>query len=333
MKKIFLIAAICLVSKISLAQLNTNLVMVQMPPGTLMDWDMKTLTFLISNSTGANFKAVIKAEIKTLDGTVVGTTNLAKARLINVGGQNTVLYAQDVIPLDVMIFNGKYKSSLDKTGKLPADNYQLCVQIVTTPDYRPLSEPRCRNFTIAAYQLPIPVMPASETILEIEKAQTAITFRWTPVSPRPAEIITYRVTVFEVLENQTPMQALRSNQPILAKDVIGTTQYIWQPQLGMTMCCKDGDVTGDGKMKTDSGGVRDYFKEPAQMQKDPLDAYVFIWTIQTFDQSGHPFGDGNVNGDGISEPNLFFVDRRPPAMRRSGPPVRTIFLNNKPKAN
>jgi hypothetical protein len=183
--------------------------------------------------------------------------------------------------------------------------------------------------------------PANETILDIEKAKNVITFRWTPVAPRPAEILTYRVTVFEILPNQTPMQALRSNQPLLAKDIIGTTQFIWQPQLGLTMCCT-GDPDFDLKMKNDTTrrGVGPDL-EPDYKMKDTsrkgvgpdmepdMDAYVFIWTIQTLDQQGRPFGDGNINGDGISEPNVFFIDRRPMAMRKSGPPSRINYLKGK----
>ena len=232
-----------------------------------------------------------------------------------------------------MVFNGKFKSTLEKTGKLPADNYQLCVQLVNPGDYLPVSEQRCRNFTIAAFQLPIPVMPASETIMDIEKAKSAITFRWTPVAPMPAQPVTYRVTVFEVLPGQTSVQALRSNQPLLAKDVIGTTQYIWQPQLGLTICCKDGDVAGDEKIKhdTSTSTKNKPVIEPGvtndKLKEEP-DAYAFIWTIQTFDQQGRPFGDGNINGDGISEPIVFFIDRRPANLRKSSPPSRTIYLNN-----
>jgi hypothetical protein len=166
------------------------------------------------------------------------------------------------------------------------------------------------------------MMPANDMVLAIEKAKTAITFRWTPVAPRPTDILTYRVTVFEVLPNQTPMQALRSNQPLLAKDIIGTTQFIWQPQLALTQCCwgNTGDPDFDLKMRKDSGGV---------VHGDPdFDAYAFIWTIQTLDSQGVPFGDGNINGDGISEPNVFFIDRRPIEMRNSGQPSRVDNINN-----
>jgi hypothetical protein len=168
------------------------------------------------------------------------------------------------------------------------------------------------------------MMPANESILDIDKAKAAITFRWSPVAPRLAEMLTYRVIVFEVLDYQTPMQALRSNQPLLTKEIIGTTQFIWQPQLGMTNCCIDADSDGDG----DAGNLKDTTRRSLGPDMEP-DAYAFIWTIQTLDSRGAPFGDGNINGDGISEPNVFFIDRRPPAMRRTGPPSRINFLKGK----
>jgi hypothetical protein len=36
----------------------------------------------------------------------------------------------------------------------------------------------------------------------------------------------------------------------------------------------------------------------------------FIWTIQALDQQGHPFSDGNVNGDGVSEPAIFRIGKK-----------------------
>ncbi len=322
MKKLFLIAAICFASHIGIAQFNTTLVVNPNPPGSLLSWGTKDLTYIISGSAGAAGDVLIKATLRTTDGAVAATTNLSKARVIRINPATgtLILYAADVIPLEAMTFNGKFKTSMDRSGKLPAGSYQLCVQLVRPVDFLPMSQEQCRTFTLAAFQLPIPMMPANETVLDIEKAKATITFRWTAVAPRPAEILTYRVTVFEVLENQTPMQALRSNQPLLAKDITGTTQYIWQPQLGLTICCK-GDPDFDLRMKKD-------MIKPVGPDMDP-DAYAFIWTIQTFDSRGVPFGDGNINGDGISEPNLFFIDRRPIPMRKSGPPSRINNMKGK----
>ena len=89
--------------------------------------------------------------------------------------------------------------------------------------------------------------------------------------------VTYRVQVFEVLENQTPVQALRSNQPVLDQQVIAATQFIWRPQLGMA-------DPGNG-----SKGLQ------------------FIWTIQSLDNSGNPITRTDGNGEGRSEPLIFYI--------------------------
>lgn len=284
MKKITAYILLSLLVCTAKAQFNTNIVVSPQPPGSIFNWGTKDMTYLVSSPAGLGRRVVIKATFKTTDGTVVGSTNLAKARIISLTGGNQLFYAADVIPADIMVFTGKYKASLDKTGKLPSDNYQLCVQLVTPIDYLPVSEERCRAFNLAAFQLSIPVMPANDVLLDAKFAQTAITFRWTPVTPRPVFPVTYRILVFEVLTNQQPVQAMRSNQPLLDQKVTGTTQYIWQPQLGMI-----GLSAGLDSLRT---------------------AKQFIWTIQALDQLGQPFSDGNVNGDGVSEPAVFRIGNK-----------------------
>lgn len=283
----------------AMAQFNTNLVVTPQPPGSIFNWGARDMVYGVSNAAGITRRVVIKATIKTIDGTVAGSTNLAKAAVITLAGGNQFFYAADVIPAAIMVFNGKYKLSLDKTGKLPSDNYQLCVQLVTPVDFLPMSEERCRSFNLAAFQLPIPVMPANDMELDVKLAQSAITFRWTPVTPRPVFPVTYRILVFEVLPQQQPVQALRSNFPLLDKTITGTTQYIWQPQLGMLDFTEGGDTTGTQKagVSTSRSDVRTKSRQ-------------FVWTIQALDAQGQPFSDGNVNGDGVSEPVVFRVGKR-----------------------
>lgn len=282
MKKIFLAIIILLSVFNSYAQLSTNLVLSTNPPGSLFDWGLKKeiLSYVVVNQSGAVDRFLIKAEIKLIDGTVIGSNNLAKAQLLSLGGASRVFSASEVIPMDNMIFSGKYKTSLDRTGKLPAGTYQLCVRLVLPGTYQPVSEERCRIFNLAAYQLAIPVLPLNEQVLNPELAKTAITFRWTPVSPLPNYPVTYRLLVFEVLENQKPMQAMKSNMPLLNKDIIGATQFVWQPQLGWA------DLSAVYKTRT------------------------FVWTLQCLDNMNQPIIDGNVNGDGISEPIVFFVGQK-----------------------
>ena len=160
------------------------------------------------------------------------------------------------------------------------------MQPVRPTDYAPAGEVQCKNFYLASTQLPILMRPYNEEILDAKKAQTAITFRWTPVIPKATTPVTYRIQVFEVLPTQSPVQALRSNQPLLDKEVVAATQYIWQPQL--TFMPYDGETK---KLPT------------------------FIWTIQSLDANHNPVTQTDGSGEGRSEPMIFFVnpdkDRKP----------------------
>lgn len=287
MKQSFFITIIICTAIAAKAQFATNLVVSPQPPASLISWTQRDLNFIVINQSGASRQAKIKAELKMADGTVVGTTNLTKARVINLGFGNDIFSVDDVFSAVLMQFSGKIKTAIDRTGKLPADNYQLCVRLVTPTDYVPFTEEKCRNFTVAALQLAIPVIPVNESWLKPEAAQSVITFRWTPVAPMQSLPVTYRLLVFEVLSGQTSMQALRSNMPLLQKDVVGTTQYIWQPQLAMMT----------------SGNADSVATWPEKR--------TFIWTLQCLDGTGLPLGDGNVNGDGISEPIIFYVGKQP----------------------
>jgi hypothetical protein len=255
------------------------------PPAQLSEWGNKreVLTLMVTGgqpgAPGGQFK--IKTEIKTTDGTVVGNADLARTPVftLNSTGAPLILVANDVMPLEFMVFTGKYKTSLERTGKLPSGNYIICARPVNIIDYTPLGEEQCKTFYLATTQLPILMKPYNEEVLDAKKAQTAIIFRWSPVVPTQPSPVTYRIQVFEVLPTQSPVQALRSNQPLLDKELIAVTQYIWQPQLSF--------MTYDQETK----------KLP-----------TFVWTIQSLDKAGLPVTQTDGSGEGRSEPIIFFVD-------------------------
>lgn len=288
MKQIFIISVFIISSIASLAQLNTSLFVNPTPPSSLYEWGNRkdVLTYVVVLQGSLQLQVKIKTELKLADGTIAGTTNLATAKTYSLRDGNNIFGAIDVLPLEAMLFNGKYKKAYEATGKLPADNYQLCVTLVRPVDFTPVGETRCRSFNLASLQLPIPVMPLQDAVLSNEQARTAIIFRWTPVVPKPSAPVQYRVQVFQVLENQTPMQAFRSNPPLLDKAVTGTTQYIWQPQLSTLVYGTEAD---------------------SSVYKN----LIFIWTIQATDVTGTPLSDGNINADGRGEPMVFYI--APPA--------------------
>ena len=281
MKKILIAIATILFSANGMAQLVSNLVVNAQPPAQLSEWGNRreVLTLIVTGQGGAANQFKLKTEIKLIDGTVIATADLARTLVFTANTPGTlILTANDVLPLEFMIFTGKYKTSLQRTGKLPADNYTICTQPVRPVDYVPAGEVQCKNFYLASTQLPILMKPYNEEELDAKKAQTSIIFRWTPVIPRQTSPVTYRLQVFEVLPTQSPVQALRSNQPLLDKEILAATQFIWQPQL---------------------------LFEPYDSETKKLP--TFIWTIQSLDKNHDPITRTDGNGEGRSEPIIFFV--------------------------
>ncbi len=285
MKKLISTAIAIFIVVTSMAQIRFNLIVNAQPPAQLSEWGNRreVLTLIVTGQPGVpgggQFK--IKTEIKTTDGTVVGNADLAKTPVftINSTGTPTILFANDVMPLEFMVFTGRYKTSLERTGKLPAGNYIICARPVNITDYLPLGEEQCKTFYLATTQLPILMKPYNEEVIDAKKAQTAIIFRWSPVVPTQQSPVTYRIQVFEVLPTQSPVQALRSNQPLLDKEILAATQYIWQPQLS-------------------------FLPYDEETKKLP----TFIWTIQSLDKDRNPVTRTDGNGEGRSEPLIFFVD-------------------------
>jgi len=339
MKTLLLFIGFCFAGLAINAQLRINLVVSSTPPSTLTEWANKrevlTLVVTLAGATGGSPDVKIKTEIKTLDGTVIGTTDLVKARSFRFQPGNTILTAAEVLPLENMIFTGKYRNALDKTGKLPADNYTICVQFVLPPDFRPVTEPQCKNFYLANTQLPILMKPYDGEILDGKIAQTAITFRWTPVIPRLKEPTTYRIQVFEILQSQTPLQALRANQPLLDKEVKGMTQYIWQPQLSFLPEAGDPEVETPETKWRNNNTMRSNRGENSKTDSENDSANLkwrnnntmrsnrgdnlssnpgltgpvkrFIWTIQSLDPLGNPVNQTDGNGESRSEPIIFSI--------------------------
>jgi hypothetical protein len=272
---LFLIIACCGLSVVGHSQFLTTLT-VNQPPAALSEWyRSSTIAYVVENVSALSRPFLIKAVLKTTDGAVMAAIDLTKAQTFTVPNSR-VFFAREVFPLEIAVFSGSYKSTFEKTGKLPAGAYQLEVQLVEPGTFAMLTTVQTRVFTLAAPQLPYLVMPVNHDTLSARLSETAIIFRWTPLIPRPQLPPSYRLQVFEILPYQQPLQALRGNQPLLDMIVRGQTQYIWRPQLSFSV---------------DSIATR------------------FIWTIQTLDGNGLPVAGSESNGEGRSEPFVFWGKR------------------------
>ena len=159
---------------------------------------------------------------------------------------------------------------------LPSGEYEICVQFfgygAASP--APLSEEKCKTFSIRAkeqlsYQQPQAIAPANGAILSEIDIKKPLTFRWTPLVPRPQEPVTYRLKVWQLMQGQNGAQAMAANQPIITKDVDNLTQTV----------------------------ITNLISGPCK----PPYLCDFIWNVQALNREGKPVGGNN----GMSESAQF----------------------------
>ena len=189
------------------------------------------------------------------------------------------------------VWSGKNALSyLGKDCTLEPGEYEICVQFFGygTTGTAPLSEEKCRIFTIQgkdnlAYKPPQATIPADGTQISLTSSKLPVTFRWTPVVPRPQEPVTYRLKVWQLLQGQVGTQAIKANQPIIEKDVDNLTQVL----------------------------VSNLLTGPCE----PPYLCDFVWNIQALRRDGKPIGEnfgtselmafkiGNNGGSGNGSPS------------------------------
>jgi hypothetical protein len=63
------------------------------------------------------------------------------------------------------------------------------------------------------------VFPEDKKKFSPKDMASPVLFRWTPLVPKPREPVTYRIKVWQLMDGQNSTQAMRSNPPIVTKDV------------------------------------------------------------------------------------------------------------------
>ena len=273
-----LLLTVLLSTQVVKSQITLSLALNPRPQPYLSDWMYPVNGQMIISYFGGTAVNDPNVKLRTtlLDqsGSVIGLSNINAARIYTLRQGVNQFTMADALQLQNLRLTGNVQSLLQRTGRLAAGQYQLLVELTnTTGDI--VRAKQTQQFSITSYQLPVLMQPANEAKLDAHIAQNMITFRWTSLVPASIEQTFYRVQVFEILPGQTPMQALRGNQPILDEPASrGMTQYIWRPNLPML------DSTANHK---------------------------FIWTIQSMDAKGMPVPSMDMTTQGRSEPAVFTI--------------------------
>ena len=184
------------------------------------------------------------------------------------------------LPVDE--FTTRTFSANELTGSLPGchelkdGSYTICAQFFNI-DRVAISNEVCKEFTVETpkatdYSPPTLINPENGKIYTEAEIQRPLMFRWTPVVPKPRETVTYRLRVWQLMQGQNGTTAMRTNQPIVTKDVDNITQAV-----------VNGIYTGPCK---------------------PPIICEFIWQVQALNKEGKPIG----RNEGYSEPYTFKVE-------------------------
>jgi hypothetical protein len=178
--------------------------------------------------------------------------------------------------LQVDEFTTRTFSANELTGTLQGchdlkdGNYSICVQFYNV-DRVAISNEVCKEFSVEApkeieYNPPTLINPENGKAFTEAELSRPVTFRWTPLVPKPRDPVTYRLKVWQLMQGQSSTEAMRSNQPIVTKDVDNITQavvngiytgpcrppylcdYVWQVQA----LNREGKPIGKNEGKSDS---------------------------------------------------------------------------------
>ncbi len=120
--------------------------------------------------------------------------------------------------------NSDLKSKSIQSGRLPEGEYMLCVNVLDQNGGL-LAANVCGNFTIVYPEPPHLVYPLNSDSLESTNKYP--TFQWTPVFVPPAYQIKYSLKIAEILQGQTPDQALAANVPQYENNNLTAATFVY----------------------------------------------------------------------------------------------------------
>jgi len=285
MTKLKLLLLLCLLSTAALSQTSQlKIVSFQVKntlPAKIDDWNAVPAALILTaqKAPGAQLKEIkLIIQIKGNGAVICGNNNST---------------ASPMSPFDVKTFTtNELTGMLGNCPALKEGSYQLCVQFFS--DRIAISNEVCKEFKVEStkaedYAPPTLITPENGKIFTEAEIGRPLNFRWTPIVPKPKEPVTYRLKVWQLMQGQNGTAAMRSNQPIVTKDVDNITQAV----------------------------VTNIYTGPCK----PPYLCDFIWAVQALNKDGKAIG----RNDGNSEPYIFKVAEKKPTKSNNPPSPQMVM--------
>lgn len=156
---------------------------------------------------------------------------------------------------------------LKNCESLKTGDYTLCARFMGMGDNRQwvdVSPEVCKPFSVGGagnqkYSGTTLISPANNKVFTEKEASAPITFRCTPIVPKPQEPVIYHFRIWQVAAGQTASQAMTTNPPIITKDVENITQTtitsgLWPCRPNCQFVWKVKVTNREGKPYGENGG-------------------------------------------------------------------------------
>lgn len=249
MKKKSLIFSRCVLYALLLsfslqAQVIVNLQ--QAPPNQWHVEDMWQLN--LTNQANEDLEVYLYATIEEEDaGIIFEATSASFTMEANYSGP---VNRGDLEPVDVEYHDGDYEDIFQRTGTLPAGNYTICVYVKSVDGENMGND--CIMQIIAHPSPPELINPVDEANITEELP----VFLWLPPMPM-GEFVTYSIKLVELLDGQTPIEAMEANPAFYIEEDIPASSFQYpifarEFEQGITYAWKVTAISGDGFVIGDS---------------------------------------------------------------------------------
>lgn len=184
----------------------------QPPPNQLLIEDLWKLRTINSSQNSYNVYLTATVTEATLGQILSGSS---KNFTIPTGIK--FINQSDLGDVNVQYSNEEIKNIIEKTGSVPAGNYEICVSLINADGSETVLASTCISQEVNNYTVPVLISPD-------DKAQTSAqlpVFNWLPPTPvRPNQMLTYTLKIVEILPRQSATDAMRSNPDWFTKSNI-----------------------------------------------------------------------------------------------------------------
>ncbi|MET0464041.1 MAG: hypothetical protein ABW007_12845 [Chitinophagaceae bacterium] len=198
--------SICLKAQVTLS--------VQLPPGGMIQKD-QLWNLVAMNNGGSGVDALLLLSLQDVSTGQTVLTGSTRSIILPRGVKN--IRAQDLQPVQYT-----YSAGFANENYIPLGAYTACYTIsrIMAESQEPIAT-ECVRINITPLSPPLLNLPANNSLLTTPYPQ----FSWIPPAPiNMFSDLNYDLSVVEVLEGQSPMEAITNNSPVYARNFLQVSQ-------------------------------------------------------------------------------------------------------------